>query len=222
MNNLVKIIAFDVETTGKDIGRDEVIEIGAVMFSVKESKNRMVPEKLGEFQSFIKPSRPNDAVEINHITDEMLKDAPPHAEVLQKFKAFCDNANCMAAHNASFDTGFLNAAYGKHSVPAPSLPILDSLKISRSLVQLPNHKLITIARTFESRHEISFKVEENAAHRAVYDCEMLMHILVALLRSRLSAEEWAAQEFLATLKKKDIHQDAMQIKPVKKKATGFF
>jgi hypothetical protein len=49
-----------------------------------------------------------------------------------------------------------------------------------------------------------------------------MHILIALLRGRLSAEEWTAQEFLTTLKKKDIHQDVLQIKPVRQKATGFF
>jgi len=223
MNNSVKIIAFDVETTGRDVSKDEIIEIGAVMFSVKESKNGIVPEKLSEFQSFIKASKPNEAVEINHITNEMLKDAPPPIEVLQKFKTFCDNANCLAAHNASFDTGFMNAAYGKHSVTAPTLPILDSLKISRNLVQLPNHKLITIAKTFENRREIfNFKVTENSAHRAVYDCEMLMHIMVALLRNRLNAEEWATQEFLTALKKKDIHQDVMQIKPIRKKSTGFF
>jgi DNA polymerase III epsilon subunit family exonuclease len=222
MDNLVKIIAFDVETTGIDANTDEIIEIGAVMFSVKEHKNRTVPDKLEEFQSLIKPSKPNGAVEKNHITDEMLKDAPSHAEILPKFKAFCDNANCLVAHNAPFDTGFMNAAYGKHSVAAPTLPIIDSLKISRNLIQLPNHQLITIAKTFESRHEISFKIEETSAHRAVYDCEMLMHILVALLRGRLSAEEWAAPEFLATLKKKDIHQDVLQIKPVRQKSAGFF
>jgi len=59
-------------------------------------------------------------------------------------------------------------------------------------------------------------------HRAVYDCEMLMHILVALLRNRLSMEEWAGQAFLQALKKKDIQQDLMQIKPVVPKAKGFF
>jgi hypothetical protein len=59
-------------------------------------------------------------------------------------------------------------------------------------------------------------------HRAVYDCEMLMHILIALLRDRFSIEEWTEQEFLQALKKKGIHQDSMQVKPIKPKTSGLF
>jgi DNA polymerase III alpha subunit (gram-positive type) len=161
-------------------------------------------------------------VNINHITDEMLKTAPPPTEILQKFKTFCDNANCMIAHNAVFDTKFLNAAYGKYSISAPTLPILDSVKIARNTVQLPDYKLGNIPKTFEARNEISFKAKDESMHRAVYDCEMLMHVLVALLRNRLSVEEWEGQAFLQALKKKDIQQDSMQIKPVKPKQSGFF
>ncbi|MDR2732203.1 MAG: 3'-5' exonuclease [Fibromonadaceae bacterium] len=224
MSNFVKIIAFDLETTGLDVSREEIIEIGAILFSVKESRGRMVPEKLDEFQSFIKASKPipAEATKINHITDEMLSTAPSRADVLQKFKIFCDNANCMVAHNAAFDTGFLSAAYGKHIIPAPLIPILDSIKIARNIVQLPDYKLGTIARVFEAKNEISLKVKDDSMHRAVYDCEMLMHILIALLRDRLSVEEWAGQEFLQALKRKDIHQDVSQIKPVKPKAASLF
>lgn len=222
MSSLVKIIAFDLETTGLEETKHEIIEIGGVLFSVKENKGRMVPDKLEEFQSFVKASRSNEAVNINGITDEELKTAPAPAEVLQKFKVFCDNANCLIAHNAQFDTKFLNSAYGKHSVSAPTLPILDSLKISRNTIQLPNHQLGNITKALSARNEINFKAKDESMHRAVYDCEMLMHILVALLRNRLTAEEWQAQSFLQALKKKDIQQDSMQIKPVKLKQSGFF
>jgi len=224
MTNFVKIIAFDLETTGLDISKEEIIEIGAIMFSVKESRGRMVPEELEKFQYFIKASKPipAQATKINHITDEMLANAPQRVEVLQKFKTFCDKADCLVAHNAAFDTNFLNAAYGKHLVPAPTLSILDSIKIARNIVQLPDYKLGTIAKVFEGRNEISLKVKDDSMHRAVYDCEMLMHILVALLRGRLSNEEWSGKEFLQVLKKKDIHQDISQIKPVRPKAAGLF
>ncbi len=222
MTNLVKIIAFDLETTGLDVSKEEIIEIGAILFSVKESRGRMVAEKLDEFQSFIKATKSNGAFEINKISDEMLIDAPTCKEVLQKFKIFCDNANCLVAHNCSFDAKFSSVAYGKHSVLAPTLPILDSQKIARNIMPLPNYRLGTIAKALEARSEISFKVQESDMHRAVYDCEMLMHVLVALLRGRLSNEEWFAQEFLQALKKKDLHQDPAYIKPVQPKSTGFF
>jgi len=224
MNPIVKIITFDLETTGLDTAKDEIIEIGAYLFSVKESRGRMVPEKLDEFQSLVKSVKPvpESATKINHITNEMLVGAPSCAEVLKKFKTFCDNANCLIAHNASFDTGFLNVAYGKHSVLAPDNFILDSIKIARNVVQMPNYQLGTIAEVLENRNEISLKVKKDSAHRALYDCEMLMHVLVALLRNRLSAEEWTAREFLPTLKKKDIHGDATYIKPVRPKAAGLF
>ena len=222
MSNFVKIIAFDLETTGLDDNKHEIIEIGGVKFSVKESRGNIVPDKIDEFQSFIKAAKPNYAVNINHITDDMLALAPSIAEVLKKFKTFCDDANCLVAHNAPFDTKFLNTAYGKHSIVAPPLPILDSIKIARNTIKLPDYKLGNITKALEARNEIKFKTKDESMHRAVYDCEMLMHILVALLRSRLSIEEWAGQAFLQTLKKKDILQDIMQIKPVIAKAKGFF
>ncbi|MCL2102298.1 MAG: 3'-5' exonuclease [Fibromonadales bacterium] len=225
MSNFVKIITFDLETTGLDVGKDEIIEIGAILFSVKESRGRMVPEKLDEFQTFAKASRPipPEASRINKITDEMLTNAPSCAEALQKFKIFCDKSNCLVAHNAeAFDKRFLSAAYGKHSILAPSQPILDSIKMARNIVQLPNYSLGTIAKALEARKEISLKIDEKYMHRATYDCEMLTHVLVALLRDRLSNEEWAAQEFLQALKKKDIHQDSTPIKPVRPKAAGLF
>jgi len=224
MNNPVKIIAFDLETTGLDVSKEEIIEIGAIMFSVKESKGRIVPDELEEFQYLLKTSRRigNEATKINHITNEMLSTASQPAEVLQKFKALCDKANCLVAHNAAFDTSFLSSAYGKHLVTAPTLPILDSMKIARNIIQLPNYKLGNIAKSFEGRNEISLKIKDGSMHRAVYDCEMLMHILVALLRGRFSQEEWAEPEFLKALKKKGIHQDSMQIKPVRPKTSGLF
>ncbi|MDR2593282.1 MAG: 3'-5' exonuclease [Fibromonadaceae bacterium] len=222
MSNFAKIIAFDLETTGLDDNKHEIIEIGGVKFSVKESRGRIVPDKIEEFQSFIKASKSNEAVNVNHITDDMLVSAPSISEVLQKFKTFCDDANCLVAHNAPFDTKFLSTAYGKHSIPAPQLPILDSIKIARNTIQLPDYKLGNITKALESRSEINFKIKDESMHRAVYDCEMLMHILVALLRNRLSMEDWAGQAFLQVLKKKDIQQDPGQIKPVIPKAKGFF
>jgi len=224
MNTLVKIIAFDLETTGLDTVKDEIIEIGAILFSVKEVRGCMQPEKLEEFRSLVKSSKtvPENVTKINHITNEMLIDAPPCAEILKKFKTFCDNANYLIAHNAPFDTGFLNAAYGKYSVPHPGNLILDSIKIARNVMQMPNYQLLTIAKALENRNEISFKVKEESAHSALYDSEMLMHILVALLRNRLSIEEWAAQEFSSTLKKKDILGDTALIKPIRPKAASLF
>jgi len=224
MNNFAKIVAFDLETTGLDDNKHEIIEIGGIKFSIKESRGQIVPDRIEDFQSFIKASKPNEAVNINHITDEMLVSAPPITEVLQKFKIFCEDAICLVAHNAPFDTKFLSTAYGKHSVSAPVIPILDSKKIAHNTIQLPKgeFKLSTITKALESRGEINFKMKAESAHRAVYDCEMLMHILVSLLRGRLSMEEWEGQAFLQALKKKDIQQDTMQIKPIVPKAKGLF
>jgi len=225
MTNLVKIIAFDLETTGLDVNKDEIIEIGAVLFDVKESRGRLEPNKLDEFQSFIKPQRsiPPAATKTNNITNEMVEGAPSCAEVLQKFKTFCDNSNCLVGHNSeSFDKRLLNVAYGKYSLPFPTQPVLDTVKMARNMVQLPNHKLETVTKAFATRKEITLKITEDAMHRAIYDSEMVMHILVAMLRGRLTLEEWGAQEFIQALKRKDIQQDVNPIKPVRPKSTGFF
>ena len=72
-----KFIAFDLETTGLEAAKNEIIEFGAIKFTVEVKNGMVVPKKLGEFESFVKPNMliPDEATRVNGITNAMVENA---------------------------------------------------------------------------------------------------------------------------------------------------
>ena len=104
-----KFVAFDLETTGLVNRKDEIIEIGAVKFTVEVKNGRVVPKLISEFDTLVKPNMliPAEATNVNHITDKMVENAPPVGEALKQFTAFCGPGSILLAHNANFDAMFM-------------------------------------------------------------------------------------------------------------------
>ncbi|HOG68436.1 MAG TPA: exonuclease domain-containing protein [Fibrobacteraceae bacterium] len=199
-----KFVAFDLETTGLVPQKDEIIEIGAVKFTVKVENGQVMPQKIKEFQTFVKPNMmiPAEATRVNHITDKMVENAPLVADCLRQFTAFCGQDTILVAHNADFDTGFLKVAYEKNPQLLPGNPIIDSLRLSRSILpELKSHKLGEMAMLFKRQQLISMKIDSGDMHRAVYDCEMLMEVFVSLLKRRLKEKDWEMGKMLPILAK---------------------
>ena len=200
-----KFVAFDLETTGLVNQKDEIIEIGAVKFTVMtDPKGRVVPRNLGEFNMLGKPNMliPAEASSVNHITDDMVENAPPIGECLKKFTAFCGQGSILLAHNANFDASFLRVAYQKNPQLIPGNPVIDSLVMARTIMpELDNHKLGNIANMFMRRGEFAMKIDPETMHRAVYDCEMLMEVFVAILRRRLKEKDWEMGNIMKAMEK---------------------
>jgi DNA polymerase III epsilon subunit family exonuclease len=118
-------VAFDVETTGLDASAHRIVEIGAVRFSVDGP--RLLYEQL------VNPGVPvpGDAIAVHGITDEMVASSPPIAAVLPEFVRFIGDS-VLVAHNASFDTGFFEAAFAEAAMHPPPNLILCTLQLSRS------------------------------------------------------------------------------------------
>jgi len=97
-------IVLDTETTGLDWKNgDRIIEIGCVeLLARRLTDNR--------FHRYLNPERSIDAgaVEVHGITDEMLRDAPRFADIVDEFLDYVRGAE-LIIHNAAFDLGFLNA-----------------------------------------------------------------------------------------------------------------
>ena len=188
-----KFVAFDLETTGLINTKDEIVEIGAVKFTVAVEKGKVVPKLISEFNTLVNPNMmmPEEASKVNHITDDMVRTAPPVGECLKKFTAFCGQGSILIAHNAPFDVGFLRVAYSKNPQFVPGNPAMDSLVIARTILpELENHKLGYMANLFMKRGEFTMKIDPAKMHRAVYDCLMLMEVFVALLRRRFKEKDW--------------------------------
>lgn len=183
----ITMVAFDVETTGLDAELEEIIELGAVKFTFERWKEGLHPVELDSFAQLVKPSKPipADVSAINHIFDEMVKEAPPLGQALPRFIRFCGFSSILVAHNASFDAEFIGRAIAAHRLPIPKNPIFDSLKLFRKIsFEYASHKLGRIAERLQP--ELRIELRQQDLHRADYDCRVLAHVLAACLRRRFA------------------------------------
>jgi len=100
------IICFDLETTGFSKTEDEILQINILGLT----KDGEIKTKL---DTFICPERKTSwdgAMEKNHITPEMVKDAPTLKEMSCIINQIFENADIIVGHNIiKFDTGFITA-----------------------------------------------------------------------------------------------------------------
>ena len=147
-------VVLDVETTGLNTGKDEIIEIGAVRI-----ENGV---EVAEFSQLIDPGRPipDKVVEITGINSAMLRGMPTLDEIAPKFAEFIEGA-ALAAHNASFDMAFIKRLLARCGKTF-DYPVLDTLSLARNLYpQSKNHKLGTLCKMLD--------INLTNAHRAVHD-----------------------------------------------------
>jgi len=169
-------VVFDLETTGFNAGGgDSIIEIGAVKICNGEI--------LDSFDELINPGKPLNPkiTEITNITDDMLKDKPKEEEVIKRFVKWIDDLP-MVAHNAKFDTSFIEMAYAKYNLGQFNNTVVDTLELSRTLDNnYSRHSLSAIVK----RYDVAF--DEDAHHRADYDAKstaLVYHKMISKLVSR--------------------------------------
>ncbi len=161
-------VSFDLETTGLQPESDRIIEIGAVL--MKEGK------EIDRFQAFVNPHRVLDRkiVDLTGITDDMLKDAPDIEAVLPDFLKFVGN-RVLVAHNAKFDTSFVQNACRRLGLPY-NYTSIDTLSLSQQLLpHLSKHKLDVVAK--------ELKLPNFNHHRAADDANICGLILAKLFPS---------------------------------------
>lgn len=153
-----EFVVFDTETTNfkATLPYGKIIEIGAVKI-----RNNEIVEY---FSEFINPEMkiPKKIIALTGITDEDVKDADTIYPVLRRFKEFCGNA-VLVAHNAPFDTRFVEFFYSQISLPLETHKVvLDTVKLDKKLFPLAkSHKLCDVAERFG--------ITQEAAHRAIDD-----------------------------------------------------
>lgn len=162
------VIVIDFETTGlaPHYG-DRTIEVGAVLVT----DNRIVDR----FQSLMNPGvRVSGFIEeYTGITNGMLAKAPHIHEVMGKLKRFI-STHPLVAHNASFDSKFLDAEFARIKHERRN-QFACSMLISRRLYpDAPNHKLETLVRYKRLK-------SDGVHHRALADAEMTAHLWMQMI-----------------------------------------
>lgn len=171
-------IVLDTETTGLNPRTgDRVIEIGCV---------ELIDRKLSgnNFHVYINPDRDSDprALEIHGLTTEFLADKPRFADIASSLTEYIQGAE-LIIHNASFDLGFLDAEYGKLSLPTFSSlasKVIDTLLTAKELHPGKRNSLDALC----DRYGISNAHRQ--LHGALLDSELLADVYLAMSRGQHS------------------------------------
>lgn len=159
-NGYVKdYVVFDLETTGFRPGLDEIIEISAV----KVENSRIVDT----YSTLVKPSIriPASATRVNHITDDMVSDAPGIKEAMEGFVDFVETGILVGHNIHSFDMNFIYDAAMEVFQAGICNDYIDTLHMAKAcLPWLSHHRLGDIAEYFG--------ISTEGAHRALNDCIM--------------------------------------------------
>lgn len=169
----MNFIVIDLETTGLNFQRDEIIEIGAV---------KIIDDKITEtFQTFVMPNQTlsPEISELTGITDDMLTNAPGLNQAIAALQNFAGDIQHWIAHNKDFESTFLD----------PLLQIqprwLDTIDIAK--IADPVSRYFRLSYLTEN-----YAIEHNDAHRALGDAlatARLFLLLAEKLRG-LSDDIW--------------------------------
>ncbi|HVT41160.1 MAG TPA: UvrD-helicase domain-containing protein [Gemmatimonadaceae bacterium] len=156
--------AIDLETTDRDAGNAEVVEIAAVRV-----RDGQIAES---FTSLVKPrvAIAPGATGAHGMSDADVATAPPFEDIWPRFRAFC-GADIIVAHNGyDFDFRILKRmvrALGQRF----DLCTYDTLPLARDLYPT-SRKLVDLAR--------QFGIAPGQSHRALDDTQTLAQVVLAL------------------------------------------
>lgn len=177
MEKIPSFVALDLETTGLDFEKDEIIEVALVRFENGEPKDNLdflVKPSSTELRPFIET--------LTGINKADLDSAPDFASIAGQICSFIGDLP-VVAHNALFDSKFLKQTFAKVGVNYDSHVFWDSLTLSRIAYQdVPNHRLDTLVQELD--------IERSRAHRALPDADACGRLFVKALEKISSMDPW--------------------------------
>lgn len=167
---MFNFVALDLETTGLDSLKDEIIEIGMVKFiDFQEAEC---------YSSLVRP-KGSLSVKIKRLTglqDDDFKEAPELIEILPVVKEFIADLP-LVGHNIKFDSDFLSAAVGYQL----KNELYDTLELARYLLPAASsHRLGDLCNLLN--------IEIVNQHRALDDAVGSAHLVKKLLDQYCNVE----------------------------------
>jgi DNA helicase-2/ATP-dependent DNA helicase PcrA len=178
-----RVVLFDVETTGLDVTRDDVVELAAVRLGTTG--------EIASFQSLLRTDRPlEEAARVHGITAEMLtRDGRPPGEVFAAFRRFVSGC-VLVGHNVHYDLNIVRSQMRRLGLDWEEEPrAYDTLDMSRRLFSLPRYTLTAVCQ--------SLSLSAMPIHRAMDDVQatwqLLRRMIPPLLASRAARQRTAGQ-----------------------------
>lgn len=183
-------IALDIETTGLDPERDEIIEIGAVHYVDGQ------PREI--YSSLIKPQNKISAriTEITGITNDMLENERSIEEVLPEFLLFALEET-IVGHNVRFDYSFLKVQATNLKLPF-SKKAIDTLYLAKRFhPDLESRSLSSMC--------CEYNIINEHAHRAYDDAKACAELFEKMFTKYfdLNSELFMSKDINYKVKKKE-------------------
>lgn len=170
-----EFVVFDLETSGLDSQRDEILEIAGIKMKG--------PEEVARFEVLIQPTRaiPPEVEKINGLNEIfLLVNGRKSKEAVGDFLTFIGNAIVVGHNIKDFDWLFIQAHANRHQLTKPTNNLIDTLLLSRKLLALPKYNLTEVAR--------HFGYENRNAHRAMPDVEVNVQVFIKLMEKMLKVD----------------------------------
>lgn len=180
------ILLFDLECTGLDVTKHEIIQIAAILLDKKTLKQKK------SFESYVKPKkwakREPEAMAVNKISWEQLKNAPSMEAVLKKFNRAFGSDVTPAMYGGNLDIIFFPAAYRSVKMKYPftvqytfNLWPLCYFYMARHKALKNPHKFAGFTLEDVGDHLGVKKV--SGRHDALVDCEYEADVLRGLVKA---------------------------------------
>jgi DNA polymerase-3 subunit epsilon len=180
---MAREIILDTETTGLDVrSGHRLIEIACIELE------DFVPTGQS-FHRYIHPERDieAEAQSVHGISLEFLKDKPTFADpdVCEAFLEFVGDAR-LIAHNAPFDSGFVNFELERVSRPTiPQARWVDTAAMARKRFPGMHNSLDALCKRFR------ISLSEREKHGALIDCRLLAQVYLELRGGKERALDFA-------------------------------
>jgi DNA polymerase III epsilon subunit-like protein len=166
--------ALDTETTGLDVKKHEIIQLGVIEFNLSENGDLAFINKT-EYK--IKPSNISsaslEALKINGYREDLWVDSIPFKKCFDKLNYIFANSNYLLGQNLIFDLKFIAKEYWRYGLSMPLIPkYIDTKFLGQQLVNegiLKSCSMDNMCKHFDVKYS-------GRAHTALTDCERTISV----------------------------------------------
>jgi DNA polymerase III epsilon subunit-like protein len=180
------LLLFDLECTGLDVTKHEVIQLAAILLDKKTLKQKK------SFASYIKPrrwaKRDAEAMAVNKITWDQLKSAPPMGSVLKKFIRTFGSDVTPVMYGGNLDIIFFPAAFRSVKMKYPFTVQYTFNLWPLCYFYMAKHKSLNNPHKFAgfTLEDVGNKLgikKVTGRHDALVDCEYEADVLRGLVKA---------------------------------------